>query len=705
VHVSQDGGQRWENRNKGIDYQGAINWSSHHGSIWLPDNRILMGGGRAVYTTQDQGRTWEKVLETPNITSAFGYAFHKSEVVYAGTGRGYNRHRVTTPRDPDENPERLTANASGGGIVYRSDDGGRAGTWRRVNKDGDNGIPRLAHVVDLAVDPGDPNHVYATTDFDLYVSKDGGATWRSIQGFFGRTNVNQVETMPGQAGVALVTVDYVKRGVEPAVERGVYRTDDGGESWTALNNGLSAEHKGFWAIAYDPLNLDALYLGCKDWNGALYRSLDGGRNWGVLLDKTMTAKLKDGQWGWGRSPHIAVAATIRVGGGDADGDGLSDFVYFLGDNNGQIFRSIDGGRMFEQIYTRPRIIDGQIYWTARGEMEFDCVRETHVNPANPNHIIMLCYDWPPFESIDGGESWRLAMPQWNERELVASIGAFVFDLDDPSTSYVGHGRGSRGRRGSVYRRKAGSKFRRIGGGPDERAGFPNAPVRAMRLVRWIEDGKQQKYLYAGAGGVAMYRLDVAVGLKRWEEVSKGFDTPQSLGFLCLAPVPDSSRIYLGTGDGVFVTDDGKSWRRLTGEGTGAPKVTTVRSMTLKPGNHNTIYAAVMRTWTTDPDDGVYRSKDAGETWEQIAFVDMPHDLTYYPVPDEPTLLVGSKSMGVVQLTEDPATGKWEKSTFAHKHNGLDHTRVWGVDLDPNHPERVYVGTHGTGLYKNWTFVE
>jgi photosystem II stability/assembly factor-like uncharacterized protein len=146
--------------------------------------------------------------------------------------------------------------------VYVSHDGGT--TWDAAN----DVISEQANVIDLAVDPYNPQVVYAATGTTgLLKSSNGGNSWIAMQvGVPTSTPVLSVAIDPSNP-------DVVFAGYE---QRGLYRSDDGGTTWRQSMDGMTPEAR-ISDIIFDPKNLQVLYA--ADSFGGVYQSTDAGRTW------------------------------------------------------------------------------------------------------------------------------------------------------------------------------------------------------------------------------------------------------------------------------------------------------------------------------------------------------------------------------------------------------------------------------------------
>jgi len=212
---------------------------------------------------------------------------------------GWEVYNMTgSPADPS----RLYASQSTvwfGQLVQRSDDGGES--WRPVGNDfvydGEagthqwyDGTPHpweFARVWHLEPSFDDPHTVFGAEDASLFKSTDGGLTWSELAGL--RTHSSGPEWQPGAGGMCVHTVlvdpTDSKRMHVAISAAGVFRSDDGGETWRPANRGLRSEgvldpdaevghcvHR----IARHPSRPDVLFMQ-KHWDVML--SDDGGDTW------------------------------------------------------------------------------------------------------------------------------------------------------------------------------------------------------------------------------------------------------------------------------------------------------------------------------------------------------------------------------------------------------------------------------------------
>ncbi len=151
------------------------------------------------------------------------------------------------------------------------------------------------------------------------------------------------------------------------------------------------------------------------------------------------------------------------------------------------------------------------------------------------------------------------------------------------------------------------------------------PFRGGRVVAVAGDPRDMNTFYFGGVCGGVWKTTDAG--QYWENISDGYFTSSSVGALEVAPA-DPNVIYAGTGettiridvsigDGIYKsTDAGRSWKHL-----GLKETRQIAKIRSHPENADLVYAAVFgHAFGPNPERGVYRSKDGGETWENVLHV-------------------------------------------------------------------------------------
>jgi len=253
----------------------AVTGGRVHDVEAVPDNPSILWVASAsggLWKSTNRGQTWTHVFDTMAVSTFGDVALAPSnpDIVYAGTGEQNNRQST-----------------SWGHGVYRTDDGGV--TWRYL------GLEKTRHIGKIEIDPTDPDVAYvaalgnlwrASPDRGVYRTTDGGTSWRKVLYVDENTGAVDLVMDPRNPGT-MYAATYQRRrrtwgfnGGGPG--SGIYRTTDGGEHWTELTNGIPEGDKGRIGLAIgrtDPRVLYALIQHADPERQGTYRSEDGGEHW------------------------------------------------------------------------------------------------------------------------------------------------------------------------------------------------------------------------------------------------------------------------------------------------------------------------------------------------------------------------------------------------------------------------------------------
>ncbi|MDA8018489.1 MAG: hypothetical protein MPN21_13690, partial [Thermoanaerobaculia bacterium] len=630
------------------------------------------------------------------------------------------------PSDPDT----IYVGAASGGI-WKSVDAGV--TWKAIfdhQKVASIGAiavhPRAPDIVWVGTGEGNPRNS-ASVGYGVYKSVDGGETWTHL-GLEGTEKIHRVVLHPHDPDVAWVAA--LGPSWRDSPDRGVFKTTDGGASWTKVlyvDDTTGASH-----LEIDPANPHHLLASMWDhrrwpWffrsggpGSGIYSSRDGGTTWKRLSPED---GLPEGDLG-------------RIGLAFAPSD--PSRVYALVEAEGEdnlILRSDDGGRSWS---TLAKSSDQPI-----GNRPF-YYSDLVVDPQDPNRIYSL---WSLVSrSIDGGEDWQVIVPFAQAHPDHHSLWIAP---NDPNLMYLGND-------GGVYvSHDRGASWRH----------FANLPFAQLYHVR-VDDqtpfnvyfGLQDNGSWVGPsetwenGGIRNHH---------WQEIyfGDGFDAvpdPQhpccgwamsQRGFLGYwnvetgaarlarpeapagedplrynwnAPIAldpfDADVVYFGSQFVHRSTDRGRSWEvispdlttdneewqkqsesgGLTLDVTGAENYVSLLTIAPSPVEQGVI-------WTGSDDGRIHVSRDGGTTWTSVeASVtgtrDGPPANTWIP-HIEPSRFDGGEAFVVF---DDHRRGNWTPYVYRTRDYGASWSRLaddddlWGYTLsvaqDPKEQDLLYVGT-------------
>jgi len=298
-----------------------------HAILVHPTNpgTVFAGTDQGLFRSTDRGGTWEQYgtgikatlkvfvlaaagdgsrLYAGTSGGAFqstdgGATWSQGSGMLPGTGIIRYYYAITTLAVDPANPQTVYAGDTGmmtEGRVLKSTDGGATWTMAASGISSD-------HVTALAIDPGRPATVYAVVEDSLYVSGDAGASWTKTTGKM-LVNSSEADVM-----TVMVTSDAVYAGTTA----GVWKSRDGGVTWsqgTGLSTlGALKYFFGIAALAVDPGKSSVLYAGDSGLmtSGGVYSSTDSGASWtqaGGTLTGDISALAVDSS-----NPRMVYAAT------------------------------------------------------------------------------------------------------------------------------------------------------------------------------------------------------------------------------------------------------------------------------------------------------------------------------------------------------------------------------------------------------------
>ncbi|MEH6512062.1 WD40/YVTN/BNR-like repeat-containing protein [Maribacter arcticus] len=242
------------------------------------------GGG--VWKTLDGGRTWDNISDGYFGGSIGAVEVAKSDpnVIYVGGGE-----------------KTLRGNVSSGYGVWKTEDGGK--TWATA------GLEKSRHVPRLRVHPTDYNTVYAavlgdiykpTKDRGVYKSIDGGKNWKQVLFVNEQAGAVDLTFDPNNPRILYASTWHAQRTPYSLISGGdgsaLWKSVDSGETWTEIskNEGFPKDTLGIIGVAVSPKNSERVWAIVENKEkGGLYRSEDGGKTWSVVNEER---KIRQRAW-------------------------------------------------------------------------------------------------------------------------------------------------------------------------------------------------------------------------------------------------------------------------------------------------------------------------------------------------------------------------------------------------------------------------
>ncbi|MBS1933876.1 MAG: glycoside hydrolase, partial [Bacteroidetes bacterium] len=583
------------------------------GAVGVPQqpNVFYIGvNNGGVWKTNDYGRTWKPIFDDQPTGSIGDVAVAPSnpEVVYVASGEGIQRPDLST-----------------GDGIYKSMDAGK--TWEHLGlRDGQQigGLaidPKNENRVFAAV----LGHPYgANKERGVYRTIDGGKTWQNVLYKDENTGAIQVAIDPNNSDIIYADLWAGRQGpwengAWNGTQSGLFKSIDGGNTWKQLTKGLPTTEQGLSRIGFcvAASNSNRLYatVEAKEGYGGIYRSDDGGESW---------QKLNSDARFWGRGDDFA---EVKADPKNADIVFTADVVVWKSVNAGKTwdaFRGAPGGDDYHRLWINPNNPDiiliacdqGAIV-TVNGGQTFS---SWYNQPTAQFYHVSTDNAFP--YNVYGGqqESGSIGIAsRGNDGEItfreyhpvgVEEYGYVAADPLDPNIIYGG--------KITKYDKRTG-QVQNIA--PDA---VRSGKYRFVRTAPVLFSPIDPKTLYF-AGNVLFKTTN---GGHSWETISpdltrETWDIPESIGIYrtdemkkmprrgviyTVAPSPKNiNTIWAGTDDGlIHVTHDGgKTWNNVT-----PPSVTSWSKISLMDASHfdvNTAYAAVNRIRLDDQKPHIYKT--------------------------------------------------------------------------------------------------
>ncbi|MEO0555968.1 MAG: glycosyl hydrolase [Bacteroidota bacterium] len=586
------------------------------------------GGG--LWKTEDAGQRWRNISDGFFKTGSVGaVAVSESHpyVVYCGMGEHAPRGVMTSYGDG----------------MYKSTDAGK--TWEKI------GLEKTQHIARIVIHPSNPDIVFVAaqgalygpnTERGIYKSIDGGDTWKKVLFVNDLTGCSELSMDMNYPDILYATMWEHQRKPWKVVSggegSGVYKSMDGGETWSKIEKGLPKE-KGKMAIAVSRANPDKVYVliesdSDKDLGG-LFVSNNAGKAWRRVSDDN---RLTQRSWYYTevftdpldeQTVYVLSAPALRSIDGGRSWERLSgthgDYhdLWINPENNRNMVIANDGGAAISFNYGRN--------WSTQSNMPTAQFYRISVDNLFPYNI----YGGQQDNSSVKIPSLSLGVGSISEHDWTFSAGgesAFLaFDPDNPRYVMGGSYLGTIGL--MDMESKAGTK---VMAAPIQYLG---REARDMKyLYNWNAPtiwSKHEPGTFYHCAQLVLCTRDNGV---TWEEVSpdltRNMDDKQGKGggpytneavgaenygtvsYIMESP-QEKGVFWTGSDDGlVHITrDGGANWENVTPKGL---RECLVNAIEVSPHDPATAYIATTRYKFNDYTPAIYKTTNYGKSWKNIS---------------------------------------------------------------------------------------
>lgn len=660
-----------------------------------------------VWMTTDAGRTWTPVFDD-QPTGSIGtivVAPSNPDIVYVGSGEGLHRPDLST-----------------GDGVYRSNDGGRTwarlGLHDAQQIPAIAVDPRNADRIFVAAlgHPYGPNE-----ERGIYRSKDGGRTFQRVLFKDENTGGNDVDIDPSNPEVVYATMWEERQGpwenaVWAGTNGGIFKSTDGGTTWKPLTKGLPSVVQANLAISpANPKRLYATVAGAEQpglldqsrGTAGVYRSDDGGESW----TRITTDSRPTGRIGGGDLPMPLAHPT------DPDTVIMASTVSWKTTDGGKTwtaFKGAPGGEDYQNGWINPDhpdiillaadqgavvSLNGGETWSSWYNQSTAQLYHVAADNAFPYRVCSGQQESGSACVSSRGNYGAISLRDW----LPVGVDEYGYVAPDPLDPDIVYG----GRNVTRFDRRTGQAsavgpVAGRGGGPGAQGDFRQ--VRTMPVV-FSEVDKRALFF---ANNHLWRTID---GGKSWKRISPDltrttWEIPKSVGKYASLPgsqpaqrgviytvapsYQDVNRIWVGTDDGLIhvTTTGGMTWKDITPRAIGPwAKISLIDAGRFSP---LTAYAAVNTLRLDDLRPHIFRTHDGGASWKEIVS-GIPPGETVNAVREDPRkkgLLFAGTERAVYVSFDDGEN--WQSLRL---NMGVTSVRDLIVKDDD-----VVAATHGRGFY-------
>ncbi|HEY0427039.1 MAG TPA: hypothetical protein VGC76_04455 [Pyrinomonadaceae bacterium] len=515
------------------------------------------------------------------------------------------------------------------------------------------------NVDSLVIDPRNASTIYAGTWWRAYKTTDGGKNWHLIK-----------NGMIDDSDVFAITID--QKNPEHLISSacsGIYESFNGGELWKKIQ-GIPSQSRRTRDILQNPGKPGTVYAATTE---GFWMTADGGKTWALTTQKNLEIN----------SITVHPSEPNKV---------------FIGTNNYGILVSNDGGRNF--VPTNDNFTSRLAYTISVDTERSSRLYATTQNTATGGGFVFISNNsgqsWEPTKSLDVARISPFAILQdtvnANTMYLGTNVGMYrSLDRGLTWTQLTAPKPVTPKKVTPIKKKGKTTVSAKVATTPPvaettitpTTSGLIPALTEKVKVLANTSDGKNG--IFAGTD-TGLYRsYDVTKG---WEKISFGPGIDPNVFVVYVSPNMPGT-IWVGTAvSGVILSqDDGKTWRKING----IPENVPVSSINANPNKPELMYVGTAQT--------LYMSKDGGRNWTRrggnLPLGNYTSILINPKNTDEIYISSALQSDGGIYYSGDAG---WNWKRVDTKSMNLASRRIWSLVFDPNDSNRMFAGTHSSGVY-------
>ena len=529
--------------------------------------------------------------------------------------------------------------------------------WKKISSD-----TMPINIDSLAIDPRSTDTIYAGTWWRAYKSTDSGKNWRLIK-----------DGMIDDSDVFAITIDTNNPDhVVASACSGIYESYNKGEKWAKVN-GIPSQSRRTRDILQNPAIPGTIYAATTE---GFWMTTNGGKSWALTTTRDL----------------VINSITVHP---------ENPNKVFIGTDDNGVMVSNDGGKNF--VPTNDNFTSRFTYSiTTDVERPNRLYAITH-NIGSGGGFLFVSNDagqnWQPAKNLDvrRAKPFTIIQDRKNSDILYLATEVGLFNSSDRGISWtqlVAPPPPPKKKVTSKSSKRQSTKSKTTAVKPQptpiatDLASIAPLLIPALeqkvKVLAYTEDDKNG--IWAGTDKGLYRSYDVKKG---WEKISLGAGIDDNIFVVFTSPLQPGT-IWVGTAvSGVIISrDDGETWQKVAG----VPENIPISSITIDPKRPQNVYVGTSQTF--------FLSRDGGRVWKRRGGnLPLGNYASILINPNNTNEIYTASSLesdGGIFFSND-AGMQWTR--IDSKELKLPSHRIWAMAFDPNDSNRIFAGTHSSGVYK------